>query len=308
MSYRRLAQLRDRLDAAGFATADAPPVLVRLFGLGQRVATDAARSFLTTSFDDCLALGLLRAESETVVARYRFVDYGGILLVLDPPESDGDDDPWRVMSPSGSTHTLAQAMQRQPCDAALDLGTGCGLLALLASEHSRHVVATDANPRAAELAALSAGLNRRPNVETRVGDWFESVAAETFDQIVCNPPFVVSPRHERLYRDAGLEGDAVSRRIVESIPSFLNPGGVGQVLVNWVVTDAGEPLDAWTADSGCDVLLQRLAVYDPADYARHWLGERADGPQLSAWLDYYRRLQVKALGAGILTLTKRAST
>jgi methylase of polypeptide subunit release factors len=149
-------------------------------------------------------------------------------------------------------------------------------------------------------------LNRRPNLEARVGSWFDPVAGESFDQIVCNPPYVISPESKRLFRDGGYEGDGLCAQLVRSIPKHLNPGGVGQILVNWIVTTSGhEPLDEWNSDCGCDVFLQRLERFDPADYARHWLGERADGPAFAEWLSYYDRFNAGAIGSGVLTLTRR---
>jgi hypothetical protein len=319
--HDRLARLRDRLDAVGYTAAgvdqhrqgDLDPdeplaVLIRLFSLGQRIPDRSARQALSpVPLEGCAALGLLRHEGESVSPVLRLVPHEGLLLALEPPEREGDDDPLRVMAPSGSTLTMARVMHRTPRESALDLGTGCGLLALLAAGHSRRVVATDHNPRAVSLTELSAGLNRRPNVETRIGDWFEPVAGERFDQAICNPPYVISPDTRLLYRDSGLEGDAVSELVVRTLPRHLKPGGVGQVLINWIIRDGEdwrERMDGWYADSGCDVFLQQLDTFDAADYARHWLGERADGLAFDAWMAYYRRLRITAIGTGVLTLTR----
>ncbi len=301
MTRDRLARLRDRLDTAGYPSG----VLGRLFADGLRVGEDAVRDALSAEvLADCVALELAAVESGTVVARQRIADHDGLLLVLDPPETKGD---WlHVMAPSGSTRTVSLSMRREPCGDALDLGCGCGLLALHAAGHAGRVVATDANPRAARLTELSAGLNRLTNVETRVGKWFEPVADEQFDQTVCNPPFVVSPESTRLYRDSGFESDGVCRMIVDTVPRHLKLGGVAHVLVNWVVrADGCDPIDEWTAGSGCEVFLQRLPTYDPPGYARHWLGDRADSPAFDEWMAYYRTLAATAIGAGVLTLTRR---
>ena len=51
---------------------------------------------------------------------------------------------------------------------ALDLGTGNGILALLCSTHAEHVVGTDINEHALELAQLNAALNGIENVEFRL--------------------------------------------------------------------------------------------------------------------------------------------
>ena len=67
------------------------------------------------------------------------------------------------------------------------------------------------------MTRLNAGLNgvstgsTSGRIEVREGSFFEPVRGETFDLVVTNPPFVISPATgERLvYRDSGLPGDAV---------------------------------------------------------------------------------------------------
>ena len=96
----------------------------------------------------------------------------------------------------------------------LDVGTGCGIQALQAAEHADRVVATDVNPRALELTALGAALSGIDNVELREGSWFEPVAGEQFDLIVSNPPFVISPENDFVYRDGSGGRDEVSQLVV----------------------------------------------------------------------------------------------
>ncbi len=93
---------------------------------------------------------------------------------------------------------------------ALDLGTGCGVQALLADDSYDRVVATDRNPRAAADARLAAALNRTV-LDVRTGDLLEPVAGESFDLVVSNPPFVVGPQRRYAYRDSGLPGDEICR-------------------------------------------------------------------------------------------------
>jgi methylase of polypeptide subunit release factors len=64
---------------------------------------------------------------------------------------------------------------------------------MLASPHAERVLATDVSPRAVNFAAFNAQLNLTPNIEHRVGSWFEPVGDERFDTLVCNPPYVISP-------------------------------------------------------------------------------------------------------------------
>ena len=108
-------------------------------------------------------------------------------------------------------------------EAALDLGTGCGIQALLAAKHSARVVATDVNERALAFAAFNAALNGIDVVEFRQGDLFEPVAGERFGLLVANPPYVISPDATYTYRDSGVPRDELCRRIVE--PSRAPRGG-----------------------------------------------------------------------------------
>ena len=76
---------------------------------------------------------------------------------------------------------------------ARSIGPGCGIQALLAAKHSERVVATDVNPRALAFAAFNAALNGIDKIEFRLGDGFAPVEGESFDLIVSNPPYVISP-------------------------------------------------------------------------------------------------------------------
>lgn len=97
-----------------------------------------------------------------------------------------------ALIPRPDTETLVEAALPLIHDDArvLDVGTGCGNVAL-AIAHERphaHVVATDIDPRCVELCQRNAkrlGLR----VETVVGDCFDGVAGR-FDVIVSNPPYV----------------------------------------------------------------------------------------------------------------------
>ncbi len=79
----------------------------------------------------------------------------------------------------------------------LDLGTGCGAIALsVASERPDTVViATDASVEALKIAKLNAKHNYIANVEFALGDWFDALVNEvnpTFDIILSNPPYIAN--------------------------------------------------------------------------------------------------------------------
>lgn len=173
---------------------------------------------------------------------------------------------------------MANLTPRLPIGRALDLGTGCGLQALLIPNHADQVIATDLNSRAAEATELNARRNGINNIEVRQGDLYEPVTGERFDLIVANPPYVVSPDSRFLYRDGGGRGGGICSRIVRGLPQHLRPAGYAVVQAQWPLR-RGEnwwatPKD-WTDGAELDLWLIGHGWASPEAYARVWLSEGA---------------------------------
>ncbi|MFP3471807.1 methyltransferase, partial [Micrococcus sp. SIMBA_144] len=62
-----------------------------------------------------------------------------------------------VLGLGGAGRTLVSITPRDHVGVAADIGTGCGIQALLLARHSDRVIATDISHRALRLAELSAG-------------------------------------------------------------------------------------------------------------------------------------------------------
>jgi methylase of polypeptide subunit release factors len=219
-----------------------------------------------------------------------------------------------VLGVSGASVTLAQLTVREPFGAALDLGTGCGVQSLHLHAHCARTVASDVNPRALAMARLNAALND-VDIDVREGSLFDPVAGEAFDLVTSNPPYVISPgTGDRLaYRDSGLPGDEVVRRIVTTAPRHLTPGGWCQVLANWVHRegeDWRDRLSGWVAGSGCDAWVLQREVVDPAQYVELWLADAgldtsADYVRrYDAWLGWFTEQGVQAVGFGWVNLRR----
>jgi methylase of polypeptide subunit release factors len=279
--------------------------LVRAFVLGEPV--DAGS--LPVPAGQLADAGLLEIEGGRAVARIRLAPVHGLLVAHD---GDRSSDPDFVTGVGPASRTLASLTVRRPVERALDLGTGCGVEALLAARHAESVVATDVNPRALEYAALGAKLNGL-SLELRLGSLFEPVPDERFDLIVANPPFVVSPDTGFVYRDSPLPGDQVSREVVRGAADHLRPGGYATILCNWICREPGEswqPLRSWVDGLGCDALLLSHAVVDPLTYATRWNQElrrdaAAYADTVGRWLDYYESEQLAGLGVGAVILRGR---
>ena len=229
-----------------------------------------------------------------------------------------------VLGIGGATLTLLGMTVRGGVDSALDLGCGCGIQALYLATHSRRVVATDLSSRACALTQFNAALNETV-IEVREGSLFEPVEGDSFDLIVSNPPFVITPDSVRgtagllEYRDGGMERDYLIRAILREAPARLNPGGTLQMLANWEIPADRDPdtqwscrVEKWLDGLPVDAWVVQRDVLDPARYVDMWL--RDSGGQLMAradyeraytsWLADFRRAGTGAIGMGFVALRR----
>jgi hypothetical protein len=149
------------------------------------------------------------------------------------------------------------------------------------------------------------------DVDLRAGSLYEPVAAEKFDLIATNPPFVVSPGGHHVYRDSGLPGDELSRRVVADGAARLRDGGTLESLANWMhVTgqDWQERVGTWVAGTGCDAWIIQREVQDPAAYVELWLRDAGEpaGPdyvsRYDSWLAWFEAQRVEGIGFGWVML------
>jgi SAM-dependent methyltransferase len=300
-------------------TRDGDPLstLIRLFLVGVPVPSGEVRAAVEPLGPADLAeLGLIEINGDTAVRVLALVPSEGFILASDCLLTDGEMRRDHVMGVSGSTLNVSQAMIHSPARLTLDLGTGCGYLALLAAAFSQRVLATDLNRRAVEMAQFNTLLNHLTNVESVAGDLFEPVGDLQFDRILSNPPFVVSPEHTVLFRDSGLQRDEITERIVRRIPAHLAEGGFAQVRCNWARIsgqDWLERLTGWLSGSGCDAWIIHSHTDSTDVYANNWLrqDEVTDRgrfvEQFNRWMAYYDQQQIEAIDSGLITLRRRAA-
>ena len=351
LSYADVDRLRDDLVAAGYhyegvadllgptahqalfrnettpglrATRDRSPLatLTRLFLLQAPVPVADVEAALPGLLDRLCVAGMLERSIGEVRARMDLRPYAddrrGWWVVSDlTPGLDGTGiavGADHVLGISSASSSLAQLTVRDPVDRALDLGTGCGVQALHLGEHAGHIVATDVNERALAMTRLNALLNGI-DVDDRAGSLYDPVAGETFDLVVTNPPFVVSPgTGERLvYRDSGLPGDEMVRRVVAGAPDHLAPGGRAQVLANWAHR-TGEPwqerVAGWVEGRGVDAWVVQREVADPAEYVELWLkdagvhGTASYAARYDTWLSWFADQGIEGVGFGWINLRR----
>lgn len=296
--------------------------LARMFLLGVPVTEADARAALGPAVDDAAALGVLgEAGGGGFVGKMRVTWLDDLLLWAEAPWNP--DPPPRtdhVMSVSPTSRELVRFAVPPAGGRVLDLATGCGVVAIHLAPHAARVVATDFNPRAANVAAFNAAFQRLGNVDVRGGSWFEPVGDESFDRIVCNPPFVITPPPEEgggpriLFQSAEYRADGVSEMVVRETARHLRAGGFGQVLVNWAYVrgqDWRRRVAGWVRDTGCDAWLLRFTTKDADRYATEWMPDEADADaaarRFGRWMAYFEREGIEAVGYGVITLRKRES-
>ena len=288
--------------------------LIKLFMLDQWVEERSARAALAPlDLRDVRLMGLIEESSQGVRARVRLSSYCDLILAhdrYDGPSAHLSED--HVLDVNPTTVTLASLMVRRPARSALDLGTGCGVLALLAARHSERVVGIDLNARALNVAAFNGLLNGVDHVEWRQGNLFEPVAGTRFDLVVCNPPYVISPETQYVFRDSGRKGDALCEEVVRRVPDYLEDGGFASILCNWALAPGeawSAPLRRWVERSRCDSWLLYGTAQDPLTYAAGWnrSPDRTRYEQaLGDWTAYCDELGIASIGMGAVILRRRA--
>lgn len=289
--------------------------LVKLFVLDRSVdESRAAAALAPLDLDALREIGLVEDGPRGLRARLRLSVHDGLILAHDAYDDERKTlRPDHVLDVNPTTISLSNLTVRRPVKRALEIGTGCGVLALVASRHAGQVVATDTNPRALNLAAFNAAINGITNVEWRLGGLFDAVNGERFDLIFSNPPYVISPDSQFIFRDGGRRGDALCEEIVRRAPAFLNDGGFASFLINWAIPAAEEwsaPLRRWVDANQCDSWLMMSAAQDPTTYAAIWNRSRdrdAYASGLDRWIRYFEELRLRALGLGAVVLRRRAS-
>ena len=131
----------------------------------------------------------------------------------------------KIYMPSAATRLIAENLQEIDGLRVLDLGTGSGVLAILASKlGAGNVVATDVSDRAIKIAKRNAEING-VEIDFRVGDLFNPVRGELFDLIICNPPMTPSPIQLRRFTWGGIDGRLILDKVIDEAPSHLRRNG-----------------------------------------------------------------------------------
>ncbi|MER7517263.1 class I SAM-dependent methyltransferase [Streptomyces sp. NPDC126499] len=325
-AYAALAR-SETVPALRATRGDSPlETLVRIFLLQRSVERKRAAAALP--LEEAIADGWVVREDDAVFATVDVRPYGGpdgedwfivsdLGCAVGGAGGIGKKDEGVVLGVGGASTTLAGITVRTPVATALDLGTGSGIQALHAAQHATLVTATDLNPRALDFTRLTLALSGARGAELLQGSLFEPVDGDTYDLIVSNPPFVISPGTGLTYRDGGMAGDDLCRTLVQQAGDRLNDGGYAQFLANWQHVEGEEWQDrlrSWVP-RGCDAWIVQREVQDVTQYTELWLrdsGEHRGDPEeyrlaYGRWLDEFEARGTRSIGFGWITLRKNAA-
>jgi hypothetical protein len=145
------------------------------------------------------------------------------------------------------------------------------------------------------------------------GSLTEPFATGTFDLVVADPPFVITPHPRHDYRDTPLPGDSLAPALLTGLDRILRPGGWAVVLSSWIHrigVDWTDRVAGWFPP-GTAVWAAQRELVNPEDYVDFWLrdaGQDADDDLRRSWLDYLHGLAAEAVGLGWLVLHKPTDT
>jgi SAM-dependent methyltransferase len=222
--------------------SDPVDTLIELCIDGRAVSVDRLRRQVSAAFIDALIETRLGEETgasshSSIQSKLCLFPCYGKYIVTDRAAKNTAIN--QVMWLWGESFLLGGLVPRGPRRRAIDLGTGSGVHALLASDHCETVVGVDINPRALEFARFNAALNGVTNVEFVLGDLFDAVdsntgstSTSTFDLLVANPPYLPDAAAQAgdNFWSGGAGGSKILARIVAALPSCLDAEGTAHLV------------------------------------------------------------------------------
>jgi release factor glutamine methyltransferase len=136
-----------------------------------------------------------------------------------------------VYDPAEDSFLLLEALHIHSNDTILELGTGCGIIALDCARKGSHIVCTDINPYAVQLTRYNIERNKRllrGSIEIRQGNLFSVIhKKELFNVIIFNPPYLPTKKQEKvggwfdIATDGGRNGLQVTKQFIQGLKKHL---------------------------------------------------------------------------------------
>jgi release factor glutamine methyltransferase len=122
-----------------------------------------------------------------------------------------------VYEPAEDSFLFAENLRVKKGARVLDMGTGSGILGIIAAKQASEVLAVDINPFAVSCAKQNAKHNKVRNMAFLRGDLFTPLAQEAkFDLILFNSPYLPSEKgEEETWLGRAWAGGATGRQVID---------------------------------------------------------------------------------------------
>lgn len=294
-------------------------LFIRLFLFQQFASHELVEHILDPStlkaFLDLGLLGVGEFETDQLYARVLLYPVAGFLVASDRhsnPDGSSFQPPPDIVFPAIYAGTLRflELLPKSHVDQALDLCAGSGIGAFVLSRCSKRVVSADITERATQFALFNRMLNGLDNVEPVSGDCYDAVGDQSFDCIVAHPPYVPSLSIDAIWRDGGLTGELLVRRIIEGMPKHLRAGGTF-CLVTMGLDTAEGPFEArargWLKDSqDFDVIFASTNERTPQEILKELRERAGDLDGVNAIEAAFKKAEVRKLPYGALVMRRHS--
>ncbi len=142
-----------------------------------------------------------------------------------------------VYEPSEDTFQLIEALKIKKDESILEIGTGCGIIALECSRRGSNVICTDINPYAIKFTKRNINHNHqmlKGNIEVKQGNLFSIIKKdEQFDVVIFNPPYLPTQPEDKvkgsgwfdLATNGGIDGLSVITIFIKELHNHLKKNG-----------------------------------------------------------------------------------
>jgi hypothetical protein len=225
------------------APADDLDIIIRLLVFNQEIDKKLSEKILSSEgINALLESGIVENSNDDMhyFSKYSMFEYDGLLFITDSIINEPSNfNPVMPLLPE--SYELVEIQIKKQVSKTLDLGTGSGVQAIIASRHSENVTGVDINPRAIAFSKFNAALNGIKNTEFYVSDLFNAVNGQTFDLILSNPPYMPDKNFNPgdNFFCGGLMGDAIWSKIIRKMDNYLNYNGICQI-IHMIIDDKDE--------------------------------------------------------------------
>ncbi|MDO8628361.1 MAG: DUF2431 domain-containing protein [Nanoarchaeota archaeon] len=159
-----------------------------------------------------------------------------------------------IYEPREDSYLLQKYVHRYAEGKVLDVGTGSGIQARTALEHTPDVLAVDINPEAVEHC-------QRQGIPAKLSDLFTNVS-EKFDLIIFNPPYLPEDQHEdaasKQITTGGKKGNELLERFLQQARKHLAPEGKILLIISSLTPAAEKIMDE---NGYCHTILERQKLF-----------------------------------------------